>query len=119
MKDSKVFTDREILDEVIKLLNPRKRRASGSGNSENIQEVKFEVSNNGELRYIISCLLRVCIISLESDNEFISHRLANSSKQDIIATILDLADSLLPDAQLESYDAIEKLVLSFLILNDQ
>lgn len=110
-KDSTYKTDKEKLEAVIQLLNPRKRRNRQRENNESMQEVIFEVTDNGELRYIISCLLRVCILALEGDNDFSSPRLANCSKDLTIATILDLVDSIQPDEQLVSYDAIEKLLL--------
>ncbi|WP_209657224.1 hypothetical protein [Mariniflexile gromovii] len=77
-----------------------------------MQEVTFEVTDNGELRYIISSLLRVCILALDCENDFASPRLNHCSKELTIATVLELVDSILPDAQLASYDAIEKLLLS-------
>lgn len=110
-KESINKTDKEKLEAVIQLLNPRKRRNRQQENNESMQEVTFEVTDNGELRYIISCLLRVCILALEGDNDFCSPRLANCSKDMTIATILDLVDSIQPDEQLTSYDAIEKLLL--------
>ncbi|OGS72631.1 MAG: hypothetical protein A3F91_06865 [Flavobacteria bacterium RIFCSPLOWO2_12_FULL_35_11] len=110
-KDTINKTDKEKLEAVIQLLNPRKRRNLKRENSELMQEVTFEVTDNGELRYIISCLLRVCILALEGDSDFSSPRLANCSKDLTIATILDLVDSIQPDEQLVSYDAIEKLLL--------
>ncbi|PKQ45097.1 hypothetical protein [Confluentibacter flavum] len=104
-------TDRETLEEAIKLLNPRTRKRYKREDNATMQEVTFEVEDNGELRYIISCLLRTCILALDSENDFASPRLSNCSKELTIATVLDLVDSLLPDAQLASYDAIEKLLL--------
>lgn len=104
-------TDREKLEEAIKLLNPRTRKHYKRKDNATMQEVTFEVEDNGELRYIISCLLRTCILALDSENDFASPRLINCSKELTIATVLDLVDSLLPDAQLASYDAIEKLLL--------
>lgn len=67
-----------------------------------MQEVTFEVTSNGELRYVISYLLRLCILALENEEGFCSPRLSNCSEDLTIATILDLADSLMPDAQLDS-----------------
>lgn len=104
-------TDREKLEEAIKLLNPRIRKHYKREDNATMQEVSFEVEDNGELRYIISCLLRTCILALDSENDFASPRLANCSKELTIATVLDLVDSILPDAQLASYDALEKLLL--------
>ncbi|PKQ44462.1 hypothetical protein [Confluentibacter flavum] len=104
-------TDWEKLEEAIKLLNPRTRKHYKREDNVTMQEVTFEVEDNGELRYIISCLLRTCILALDSENDFASPRLLNCSKELTIATVLDLVDSLLPDAQLTSYDAIEKLLL--------
>jgi len=113
-KESINKTDKEKLEAVIQLLNPRKRRNLKRENNESMQEVTFEVTDNGELRYIISCLLRVCILALDGndgENDFSSPRLSNCSKDLTIATILDLVDSIQPDEQLVSYDAIEKLLL--------
>tara|TARA_R110002124_G_scaffold5301_1_gene33063 strand:+ start:70507 stop:70854 length:348 start_codon:yes stop_codon:yes gene_type:complete len=105
------ITDTEKLEEIISLLRPRNRIKYNRERNPIMQEVSFEVMDNGELRYIISCLLRVCILALENEEGLCSPRLSNCSEDLTIATILDLADSLLPDAQLESYDAIEKLLL--------
>jgi len=105
-------TDSEKLEAVIELLNPRKRRNYKRETNETMQEVSFEVMDNDELRYMISCLLRVCILALEGDNDFSSPRLINSSKDLTVATVLDLVDSILPDKQLTSYDAIEELLLT-------
>ncbi|GGK10970.1 hypothetical protein GCM10007962_01330 [Yeosuana aromativorans] len=109
--DTKDMTDKEKLEVVFGLLNPRERKHYRREDSPTIQEVTFEVTDNGELRYIISCLLRICILALDSENDFASPRLSNCSKDLTIATVLDLVDSILPDAQLASYDAIEKLLL--------
>ena len=111
-KDKKQKTNKETLDMIFKLLNPRERKHYKREDSPIVQEVSFEVEDNGELRYIISCLLRTCILALDSENDFASPRLSNCSKDLTIATVLDLVDSLLPDAQLASYDAIEKLLLA-------
>lgn len=104
-------TDREKLEEAIKLLSPRTSKHYKREDNATLQEVTFEVEDNGELRYIISCLLRTCILALDSENDFASPRLNNCSKELTVATVLDLVDSLLPDTQLASYDAIEKLLL--------
>lgn len=105
------MTDKDKLETIFRLLNPRERKNYKREDNPTMQEVTFEVSDNGELRYIISCLLRTCILALDSENDFASPRLSNCSKELTIATVLDLVDSLLPDAQLASYDAIEKLLL--------
>jgi hypothetical protein len=110
-KDKKQKTNKETLDTIVKLLHPRERKHYRREDSPTVQQVSFEVEDNGELRYIISCLLRTCILALDSENDFASARLSNCSKDLTIATVLDLVDGLLPDAQLASYDAIEKLVL--------
>lgn len=104
-------TDKEKLEEAIQLLRPRKRRPYRRTNNDTIQEVTFEVTGNGELRYIISCLLRVCILALENEEGFCSPRLSSCSEDLTIATILDLADTLMPDSQLDSYDALEEVLL--------
>lgn len=109
--DTAPISDKEKLGKIIQLLNPRNRKHYKREDSKTMQEVTFEVSDNGELRYIISCLLRTCILALDSDNDFASPRLNNCSKDLTIATVLDLVDSILPDAQLASYDSIEKLLL--------
>lgn len=110
-KNKKHKADKATLEKAIRLLHPRKRKYYRRGDSPVMQEVAFEVEDNGELRYIISCLLRTCILALDSEDDFASPRLNNCSKELTIATVLDLVDSLLPDAQLASYDAIEKLLL--------
>ncbi|WP_445956681.1 hypothetical protein [Yeosuana sp.] len=110
--DTTQMTDKEKLEKIIQLLNPRVRKNYRREDHCMMQEVTFEVSDNGELRYIISCLLRTCILALDSENDFASPRLSNCSKDLTIATVLDLVDSILPDAQLASYDALEKLLLS-------
>lgn len=104
-------TDTEKLQQAIQLLRPRKRRNYNRDSNATMQEVTFEVTNNGELRYIISCLLRVCILALENEEGFCSPRLSSCSEDLTIATILDLADTLMPDSQLDSYDSLEKLFL--------
>ncbi|MFD0989794.1 hypothetical protein ACFQ1R_06785 [Mariniflexile jejuense] len=104
--------DKETLETVFRLLNPRERKYYSREGNPVMQEVTFEVTDNGELRYIISCLLRTCILALDSENDFASPRLNNCSKELTIATVLELVDSILPDSQLVSYDAIEKLLLS-------
>lgn len=111
-EDTNNMTNKEKLETVFRLLNPRERKLYKRKDNPVMQEVSFEVTDNGELRYIISCLLRTCILALDSENDFASPRLSNCSKEMTIATVLDLADSILPDAQLASYDAIEKLLLS-------
>jgi hypothetical protein len=114
--DTTQRTNKEKLEEIIRLLNPRVRKNYRREDHSMMQEVTFEVSDNGELRYIISCLLRTCILALDSENDFASPRLNNCSKDLTIATILDLVDSILPDAQLASYDSIEKLLLTKVIV---
>ena len=110
-KETKNMTDKEKLETVFRLLYPRERKYYKRENNPVMQEVTFEVENNGELRYIISSLLKTCILALDSENDFASARHTNCSKELTIATVLDLIYSLLPDSQLASYDAIEKLLL--------
>jgi hypothetical protein len=102
--------DTQKLEAILKLLRSRERSTYRKGEVV-LQQVTFEVKDNGELRYIISCLLRTCILALDSEQDFSSPKLFNCSRDHTISTLLDLADSLLPDDQLESYDAIEKLLL--------
>jgi hypothetical protein len=104
-------TDTEKLQHAIRLLRPRKRRKYNRDSPVTLQEVTFEVTSNGELRYIISCLLRICILALENEEGFCSPRLSSCSEDLTIATILDLADTLMPDSQLDSYDSLEELLL--------
>ncbi|AFL80509.1 hypothetical protein Aeqsu_1008 [Aequorivita sublithincola DSM 14238] len=104
-------TDKEKLEEAIQLLSPRKRRKYNRESNDNMQEVTFEVTNNGELQYIISCLLRVCILSLENEDGFWSPRLYNCSEDQTVATVLELVDALMPNSQLYSYDDLEELLL--------
>ena len=109
--DTTQITDKEKLEKIIQLLNPRVRKNYRREDYSTMQEVTFEVTDNGELRYIISCLLRTCILALDSENDFASPRLTNCSKDLTIATVLDLVDSILPGDQLSSYDSSEKLLL--------
>ncbi|HET8963224.1 MAG TPA: hypothetical protein VFM99_04970 [Chitinophagales bacterium] len=105
-KDTRDMTHKEKLEAIKGLLNPRKR--SGSEAS---QDVTFKVSDNSELRYVISCLLRVSMMALECEGTLSSPRLPYFSNNMAIVTILELIDDILPDDQLDSYDAIEKLLL--------
>ncbi len=102
--------EKELLDKVIGLLNPRKRRYYGKDGPQ-VQEVVFKVDNNSELRYVISCLLRLCMSTIDNENELDSPRLPFLSKDDAVITILELVINILPDDQLDSYDRIEKLLL--------
>ncbi|WP_339916946.1 hypothetical protein [Yeosuana marina] len=104
-------TDKEKLAAIKGLLRPRKRRFYKSG-KETSQEVIFHVSDNSELRYVISCLLRVSIAALELEGTPSSPRTPYLSNELAIVTILELINDILPDDQLESYDAIEKLFLA-------
>ena len=102
--------DKELLSRVVGLLKPRKQRHICKGRPP-IQEVVFKVENNSELRYVISCLLRLCMSTIENENELDSPRLPYLSKDDAVITILELVIDILPDEQLDSYDQIEKLLL--------
>ena len=102
--------EKELLDKVIGLLNPRKRRHHGKDEPQ-VQEVVFRVENNSELRYVISCLLRLCMSTIDNENELDSPRLPFLSKDDAVITILELIIDILPDDQLDSYDRIEKILL--------
>lgn len=105
--------DKEKLEAIIKYLSPRKRKYYKINDEEFAsQEVTFMVENNDELRYIISCLLRVSILALESEGTLCPPRLPFCSNESVIITILELIDNILPADQLSSYDEIEKLVLS-------
>ena len=104
------INEKELLDKVIGLLNPRKRRYHGKDEPQ-VQEVVFKVENNSELRYVISCLLRLCMSTIDNENELDSPRLPFLSKDDAVITILELVIDILPDDQLDSYDRIEKLLL--------
>jgi len=105
--------DKEKLEAIIKLLSPRKRKYYKINDEEFAsQEVSFMVENNDELRYIISCLLRVSILALESEGNLCPPRLPFCSNESAIITILELIDNILPADQLSSYDEIEKLVIS-------
>jgi len=111
-KDSTMESDKEKLEAIVKLLSPRKRKCYKIDDEKlSSQEVIFKVENNGELRYIISCLLRVSILALESDRVLCPPRLPFCSNESAIVTILELIDNILPDDQLSSYDEIEKLLL--------
>jgi hypothetical protein len=111
-KDNIIESDKEKLEAVMKLLSPRKRKYHKNNVKESSQEVIFMVENNAELRYIISCLLRVSILALESDGVLSPPRLPFCSNELAVVTILELIDNILPDDQLESYDKIEELLLS-------
>lgn len=103
-------TDKEKLEAIRKLLRPRKYRSIKNG-EETSQEVIFHVMDNSELRFVISCLLRVSIAALELEGTPSSPRTPYLSNELAIVTILELINDILPDEQLESYDAIEKLLL--------
>lgn len=112
-KDNTIGSDKEKLEAIIKLLSPRKRKYYKVDDVElSSQEVTFMVESNGELRYIISCLLRVSILALESDGILCPPRLPFCSNESVVITILELIDNILPDDQLSSYDDIEKILLS-------
>ena len=102
--------EKELLDKVISLLNPRKRRFHGNDEPQ-VQEVVFKVENNSELRYVVSCLLSLCMSTIDNENELDSPRLPFLSKDDAVITILELVIDILPDDQLDSYYRIEKLLL--------
>tara|TARA_R110002096_G_scaffold429949_1_gene643322 strand:+ start:2971 stop:3342 length:372 start_codon:yes stop_codon:yes gene_type:complete len=106
-------SDKDKLEAITKLLSPRRRKYYKIDDQElSSQEVTFMVENNGELRYIISCLLRVSILALEGDGILCPPRLPFCSNESAVITILELIDNILPDDQLSSYDDIEKLLLS-------
>jgi hypothetical protein len=111
-KDNHNNPDKEKLEAIIKLLSPRKRKYYKI-NDEQLasQEVTFMVENNDELRYIISYLLRVSILALESEGNLCPPRLPLCSNESAVITILELVDNILPYEQLSSYDAIEELLL--------
>ncbi len=105
--------DKDKLEAITKLLSPRRRKYYKVDDEElSSQEVSFMVENNSELRYIISCLLRVSILALEGDGVLCPPRLPFCSNESAVITILELIDNILPDDQLSSYDDIEKLLLS-------
>lgn len=106
-KDNNNNLDKKKLEAIIKLLSPRKRQGNQS-----FQEVIFMVEDNCELRYVISCLLRVSILALESEGTLSPPRLPFCSNGSAVVTVLELIDNILPDDQLSSYDEIEKLLLS-------
>jgi hypothetical protein len=110
-KENTKKSDKEKLKALTKLLSPRKRNYDNNG-EESSQEVIFKVRDNCELRYIISCLLRVSISALETEGTSPSPRIPYFSNELAVVTILELIDNMLPDDQLESYDNIEKLLLS-------
>lgn len=100
-------TDSEKLEALRELLSPRER-----SRREAAQAVTFKVRDNSELRYVISCLLRVSIAALELEGTSCSPRMPYVSNELAVVTVLELVDNILPDDQLESYDAIEGLLLS-------
>jgi hypothetical protein len=105
--------DKEKLAALIKHLSPRKRKYYTFNEEEfESQEVTFMVENNDELRYIISCLLRVSILALESEGTLCPPRLPFCSNESTVVTILELIDNILPADQLSGYDEIEKIVVS-------
>ncbi|WP_172435968.1 hypothetical protein, partial [Sediminicola luteus] len=57
-------------------------------------------------------LLRVSIAALEQEGNSMSPRLPYLSNETAVVAILELINDILPDDQLTSYDAIEKLLLS-------
>ena len=105
------MNDKEKLEAVTKLLKQNQRKQYTSGVRKGFKEVTIPVADNDELRYLISRLLRVCILALENENTFTSPTLAHCSKTLTIASILELIDNLLPDVQLATYDSIERLLL--------
>lgn len=103
--------DKEKLEAIKGLLKPRKRNHN-KNRDETTQDVTFRVEDNSELRYVISCLLRVSMTALEFEGTLFSPRLPDISTELSVVTILELIDDILPDEQLESYDKIEELLLS-------
>lgn len=110
-KKHKNSSDKQKLEAITNLLKQSQRKQYDSGIKRNFQEITIPVADNDELRYLISRLLRVCILALENENTFSSPNLSNCSKTLTIASILELIDNLLPDVQLATYDSIERLLL--------
>ncbi len=111
-KNNRMESNKEKLEQIEKLLRPRKRKQHKNTEQKSSQEVVFMVENNAELRYIISSLLRVSILALESDRAICPPRLPYCSSDSIVVTILELIDNILPDDQLKSYDEIEELLFA-------
>ncbi|MDY7396334.1 hypothetical protein UMM65_13870 [Aureibaculum sp. 2210JD6-5] len=105
-------SNKEKLEAIKGLLNPRKRKTYYKNNRKPSQEVTFMVNNNSELRFVISCLLRASIAALETEGTSNSPRLPYYTNEMAVVTLLELIDNILPDDQLEAYDSIEKLLLS-------
>jgi len=104
-------SNKEMLAAIKELLRPRKRSHYNNGDVPT-QEVNFKVRDNSELRYVISCLLRVSIATLELEGTSSSPRMPYLSNELAVVTILELINDILPDDQLDSYDKIEELLLS-------
>ncbi|WP_141402521.1 hypothetical protein, partial [Sediminicola luteus] len=84
-------SDRAKLKALNGLLSPRPVKGEGGP-----QEVTFRVQDNGELRYIISCLLRVSIAALEQEGNSMSPRLPYLSNETAVVAILELINDILP-----------------------
>ncbi|SFT07760.1 hypothetical protein SAMN04487906_2812 [Zhouia amylolytica] len=101
-------SDKEKLEALTELLSPRTRI-----DRESHQEVTFKVRDNCELRYVISCLLRVSIMAIESgEGDLGSPRMPYAPNESAIIMVLELINDILPHDQLKSYDKIEELLLS-------
>lgn len=70
----------------------------------------FLIGNNDELLYSLSCLLKTCVLALESESSLALTPLANSDPKLNVAASLEFIINLLPRQQMVALDEINALL---------
>tara|TARA_R110002020_G_scaffold63170_2_gene168674 strand:+ start:32789 stop:33157 length:369 start_codon:yes stop_codon:yes gene_type:complete len=72
------------------------------------QKVSFAVRDHSELLLNIASLLEVCVFALDGDGMLLSPTQTNVSKEDSVSRVLELVLNILPDAQMQFVDQLDK-----------
>lgn len=84
--------------------------AGYSCNGKPMMKGEYVISDNDELMFTISCLLKTCVLTLEGDTSFSLSILSNSEPKSNVVVALEFIISLIPREQMVSLDRITKIL---------
>ncbi|WP_338357467.1 hypothetical protein [Yeosuana marina] len=84
--------------------------AGYSCNHKPMMKGEFLISDNDELLFNLSCLLKTCILALEGEATFSSSALSNSDPKSNVIVALEFIINLLPREQMVALDEITRIL---------
>lgn len=114
MKEKKKH--KKTLKQIQKILSHKDgllKSAGYSCNHKPMMKGEYAIGDNDELLFIISCLLKTCVLALEGEANFSLSALSNADPKSNIIVALEFIINLLPREQMVCLDEITKILSDF------